>query len=47
MDEHPKMRLMGLLAIGFMLGRLADIGLRRRQPKVPVAQHQPKADAAG
>jgi hypothetical protein len=37
---------MGLLAIGFMLGRLADVGLRRK-PKVPVAQHQPKADAAG
>ena len=38
---------MGLLAIGFALGRLEDVGLRSRQPKVLDAKHRAESAAPG
>src|SRR5437016_3541247 len=47
MDKRATIRLVGLLAIGFALGRLGDVGLRSRQPKVLDAKHRAESAAPG
>jgi hypothetical protein len=47
MDKRATIRLLGLLAIGFVLGHLADVGPGSSQPKALDAKHRAESAAPG